>query len=176
MIGQLSTREKNLAIVVSAIAFLFVNFFVIDYFRRNKTALAADLARQKTQLATMKQRFADKPKWEQRDAWLTATLPKAANDDTAGVQLLDRVKDLARKYDVTLEKPAIRIPTRRAEVTAISVDMDVKSSWKGLIQFLSELQQPDQFTVLERANLKIDNADQTRMHGVCTIAKWYAPK
>ncbi len=176
MIAQLSSREKTLVIGVGTVVFLFVNFFVIDYIRKNKTTLDLDLSRQTAQLRAIKARSSEKEKWEQRETWLTAKQPKLVNDDSAGVQLLERVKEVARKHDATLENPSIRVAARRPDVTAISVDVDVKSPWKGLIAFLNELQQPDQFVVLEKTNLKIDTADQTRMHGKFTIAKWYAAK
>lgn len=176
MSAQLSSREKLLSIGVGTVVFLFVNYFVVGYFLTNRATLNAGFVSKTAQLRTLKTRFAEKPMWEQRDTWLAEKMPKLANDDAAGVQLLDLVKAAAQKHDVKLENTAIRVPGRRPEATAISIEVDSKSSWKSLIALLNELQQPEQFIVIEKANLKKDNVDETQMSGKFTIAKWYAPK
>ena len=176
MKAQLTQREKILSIGVGTVAFLFVNFFVVDLFLKNKTALTAGIARQEAQLKMTRSRFAEKGMWQEREAWLVATQPKIANENSAGVELLDQVNKIASAQTVTVESPVIRPPARRPEGTVVSVEVGVKSQWKSLVGFLSALQQPEQFMVLEKANLKIDAKDQTQMEAKFTVAKWYAPK
>jgi len=176
MSGQLSTRERNLSIFVGAIAFLFVTFFVGDYVLKNKARLNADLLAKTRQLKTMQTLSAEKALWEQRDGWLGEKQPKLANQDSAGVQLLDQIKELAKKNTVLLDNPRIREAARKPDYTAIGVEIETKSSWSSLIAFLRELQTPEQFIVLDAANLKIDAADPTQMRGKFKIARWYAPK
>ncbi len=176
MSAQLSGREKNLSIIVGAVVFLFVTFFVVDYFLKNKARLNADLTAKGRQLKTMQTLSAEKALWEQRVAWLSDKQPKMTNPDSAGVQLLDQVKELAKKHTVLLDNPVIRPPTKKPDYTAIGVEIDTKSSWKAIISFLGELQTPEQFIVLDTANLKIDATDPTQMRGKFKIARWYAPK
>ncbi len=102
--------------------------------------------------------------------------PKLANEDSAGLQLLELVKELAKKHVVTIETPVIRQPIKKPDFTSVGVEIETKSTWKSLIAFLGELQNPEQFIVLDSANLKIDTADQTQMRGKFKIARWYAPK
>ena len=90
--------------------------------------------------------------------------------------MLAQVRELAKKHTVTLNSPEIRVPTRRPEYTSISVEIDTKGPWKSLLAFLRELQTPEQFIVLETANLRTDPSDQTQMHGHLRIAKWFAPQ
>jgi len=177
MSAQLSTRERNLSIFVGAIAFLFVTFFVGDYFFKNKARLNADLVTKSRQLKTMKALSAEKALWEQRDAWLLEKQPKLVNADSAGVQLLDQVKDLAKKHTVLLDSARIQPgPVRKPDYTGIGIEIETKSTWRSLIAFLREMQTPEQFIVLEAANLKIDAADPTQMRGKFKIARWYAAK
>ena len=176
MSAQLSSREKFLSIGVGTVVFLFVNYFVVGYFLTNRATLAAGVVSKTAQLRTLKMRFAEKPVWEQRDAWLAAKMPKLENEDFASGKLLEVVREAAKKHDITLDKTAINVAGRRPGTTAISIEVDSKSSWKSLIAFLNELQQPEQFIVIEKANLKKDSADETQMSGKFTIAKWYAPK
>ncbi len=176
MKAQLTQREKVLSIAVGSAAFLFVNFFVVDFFLKKKAALDLGIVRQKSQLAATRMRFAEKATWQEREAWLVAKQPKITNEDSAGVQLLDQVNKLASAQGVVLENPVIRPAARRPDTVAISVEVALKSPWKSLVPFMSALQQPDQFMVLEKANLKIDSKDQTQMEARFTVAKWYAPK
>ncbi len=176
MSGQLSSREKNLSVIVGAITFVLLTYFVFDYFVKSKARLSADLVAKTRQLKTMQMLSSEKALWEQRDAWLREKQPVLANPDSAGVQLLDQVKDLARKHGVLLDNPRIREAARKPEYTAIGVEIETKSQWRALIAFLGELQTPEQFIVLDGANLKIDATDPTQMRGKFKIARWYAPK
>jgi len=114
--------------------------------------------------------------WQQRDEWVKASQPTFTDGDQAGVQLLDRIKDLAKKHSVTLENPALRPAERQPAYTAVAVDVETKCAWPALIAFLHELQSPEQFIALENANLKIDASDPTQMRGHFKIARWFAPQ
>ena len=176
MSRTLTKRERVLATIVGAVAVVFLNVFVIDYFLRNQRRLRSELASQSKQVKTMQTVLAEKPMWEQREAWLRGKQPKITNEDTAGGQLLEQVRELAKKHAVVLNSPELRVPTRRPEYTSISVEIDAKCPWKSLLAFLRELQAPEQFIVLETANLKRDAADQTQMLAHLRIAKWFAPQ
>ena len=176
MSGQLSTREKNLSILVGAITFLAVTFFVGDYFLKNLARLQADLATKTRQLKTMQSLSADQTLWDKREAWLREKQPHLDDADGAAVKLLDHLKQLATKRQVLLDSPVIRPPLRKPDYTAIGVEIETKSSWGALIAFLGELQTPEQFIVLDTANLKIDATDPTQMRGKFKITRWYAPK
>ena len=174
MSRALSSREKTLAALVGVIVFLLGNFILIDWAWSSAGRLRADIAAQSKQLRTFAALTADRGFWEQRDAWLQSTQPRLANPDTAAVELLNSIKDLAKKHGVLLENPAIRVPEPQAEYVSVSVEIETKSPWKPLIAFLQELQSPAQFIAVESANLKIDGADATQMRGRFRIARWYA--
>ena len=97
-----------------------------------------------------------------------------AIDDTAGVQLLDEIKALARKHGVLLENPLIRPPEPQSDDVAVAIEVEVKSAWSPLISFLYDLQTPESFVALDSANLRVDAEDQTRLHGRFKIARWHA--
>lgn len=176
MTRHLSTREKQLALVVGTVVFLFGSYLLIETLWKTTNRLRSDIASKTKQLNLSRSLISDLAFWEQRDAWLRAKQPHLENPDTAGVQLLNQIKDLAKKHSVLLENPAIRLPDRQANYTSISVEVETKSAWKPLISFLHELQSPEQFIAVETANLKIDAADPTQMRGRFRIARWYAPR
>jgi hypothetical protein len=173
---QLTAREQVLAIMVGAVIFIFLNFIIIDYFLKNRARLSAELAQNSGALEAMKRQLSEKPVWEQRDAWLQESQPKLGAEDSAGVQLLDAVKELAKKNSVEIVTPSLRLPSYLPEYVSISVDLETTSTWASLIAFLHELQGPEKFVVLESTNLKIDEKDATHMRSHLRIAKWFAPK
>ena len=89
--------------------------------------------------------------------------------------LLEEVRNAARARNVVLENPALGTVDAQAGYQSVSVDIETKSSWKDLIDFMAGLQQPEKFIVFERSNLQIDTTDPTKMRGRFRIAKWYAP-
>src|SRR5205823_6349612 len=101
--------------------------------------------------------------------------PKLVNEGSAGVELLDYVKSVAKKSDVVLENPAIGSPAKAQFYRSVPVNIETKSSWATLIRFLESIQQPEQFIVFETANVAIDPADPAMMRGKFKIARWYAP-
>ncbi len=125
----------------------------------------------------MRRQLAEKPLWDQRDAWLQSKQPKlASSEDVAGGQLLDRVKDIAKKNAVQIVTQSLRLPAHLREYSSISVELETTSTWPSLIGFMHALQGPEQFIVFEGADLKVDDKDATQMRGNFKIAKWFAPK
>lgn len=173
MIRTLTAREKVLATLVASVLFLFGNFVLIDACWQRSTQLRAELAAKSRQLQMADGMAADAAFWEQRNAWVQASQPPLEDSDGAGVQLLDHVKQLAKKYNVLLESPAIRVPERHPAYVSISIEVETKSAWKPLVEFLHELQRPDRFIALESSNLKIDSTDPTQMRGRFRVARWY---
>ena len=176
MSGPLSNRERNLSILVGTVAFVAFTFFAGDYFFKNKARLTAGLGVKTRQLKAMQTRSAGKAEWDQRAVWLREKQPKLGDEQRAPEQLREQVKELAKKHAVLIESADYLATARKPDYTAIGIKIGTKSDWSALIRFLGELQTPEQFIALESADLKIDEADPTKMHGDFKIARWYAPK
>lgn len=175
MTRKLSTREKRLAGIVLGIAFLFLNAWLIDSAITSHSRLRGDLARKEKQLRLAQNLTQEPAFWEQRDTWLKSAQPRLTNADSAGVQLLNRVTELAKKHGVLPENPALRPVSSQPAYQSVAVELETKSAWKPLIAFVRDLQGPEEFVVLEMANLKIDTADPTQMRGRFKIARWFSP-
>lgn len=174
---QMSSRERVLASIVGAAAFIFVNVFVVDYFLKNRLRLNTEFARNTSAIAAMRLQLAEKPMWQQREAWLQEKQPRlTSSDDVAGGQLLNMVKDVARKNSVLIVNQQLRPAAHLPAYSSISVEVETTSTWPSMIGFMRELQGPEQFIVLESSDLKIDDKDATQMRGHFKIGKWYAPK
>jgi len=173
---QLSSREKTLATVVGLIVTIVVNVVLVNFFLKTNGRLTLDLASKTNELEAKKVLLAEKTIWEQRDVWLQSKLPKLTNEGSVGVQLLDQVKELAKKDTVLIENPAIGTVDRRTQAMAVTVNIETKSPWRELGAFLRDLQGPEQFIVLERVNIQKDASDATQMRGQLRIGKWFALK
>jgi hypothetical protein len=148
---------------------------LIDSYTSKRAALSAKIVSEKKQLRSLHELMSQGDVWAQREQWLQAKQPHLENPDTAGVQLLDSVKELARRHAVLLDNPTIRTPDARPNCISVGVEIETKCAWAPLIEFLQELQTPEQFVALESANLKVDPAADTLVHGRFKIARWYAP-
>ncbi len=176
MTRSMSSREKRLAGFVGAIFFIFLTWMLVDGYLSQRTQLRSQIESRNKQLRMARSLAQEAQFWQQRDEWIRAHQPTLTNGDQAGVQLLERVKELARKHSVTLENPVLRGSERQPAYTAVAVDVETKCSWTALIAFLHDLQSPEQFIALENSNLKIDGADATQMRGHFKIARWFAPQ
>jgi hypothetical protein len=173
---KLSQREKVLSVVVGGTVLLLLNLFLLQYFFSTFSHQRRDLARKQAELKAMQGLERDTDKWNQHDAEVRQAQPHVDNEARAGSDLLTQVQEIAKKHSVLVEQPVIANPEHRPDYTAVTVNIETKSTWEALIQFLEELQGPKQFIVLDNAELKVDTADQTQMHGKFRISKWYAPK
>jgi len=175
--AQISSREKLLATIVGGVVVLFISAFVVDYFLKNQVRLRGELARNTAAVAAMRRSLSERAMWEERDAWVTAKQPKlTVSDDVAGGQLLNFVKEAAKKNAVQIISQSLRLPASQPEYQSISVELETTSTWPSLIGFMRELQGPEQFLVFESATMKVDDKDATQMRGNFKVAKWFAPR
>jgi len=174
---QLSARERILSMAVGVTALILVSAFVFDYFLKNRARLQTDLARNSSALSAMRRQLAEKPIWDQRAAWLQAKQPTlTSSEDVATGELLDLVKETARKNSVQISTQSLRPANHQPEYSSISVEIDTTSTWQSMIAFMREMQGPERFIVFEGADLKVDEKDATQMRANFKIAKWFAAR
>jgi len=171
----LSSRERTLAMAVGAIVFVLLNLLLLTAFARRSVALRAQLAESHEEWSGMQQLLGEQGLWSAREAALTGKQPAMANDNAAGVELLDKVHALAKAHQVTVENEVFNGVQKAQWYQSVPVSLDTHSSWPDLISFLYALQKPDQFIVCEDANIQVDPGDQTKMVCHFKIARWYAP-
>jgi Type II secretion system (T2SS), protein M subtype b len=173
---QLSQREKILATVVGSVVLLLLNVVVIKFFVTNQRRLREEFATKTLQLDVMRTRYENKEKWAALDAWLKEKQPVLVNEGRAGGELLDEVREVAKKTNVQDLEPQILDKERRPLYVSIPVTIEAKATPKALRDFLYEMQGPERFIVFESAKLQIDKEDKALMHCTFRVAKWYAPK
>ena len=174
---KLNPRERLLAFIVGGAVLLLLNMALLSAFSRRNILLRTELGDRRQELTQINQLLSEKTLWATRDAALTAKQPKITNDNAAGVELLEKIRAVAKSHNISLENE--QIPgvekTSTTWYHSVPVTLDAHSSWSDLIAFLYAVQRPDQFIVCESANIQLDPGDQTKMLGHFKIARWYAP-
>jgi hypothetical protein len=112
--------------------------------------------------------------WTKRDEWIRQHQP-TLKDPAEASALLDQLKEIAGKYSVLIENPAIGSGETTPYHQTVFASIETKSPWPPLVHFLYDVQRPDAFIVLENFNLAIDGSDPTMMRGKFKIARWFAP-
>lgn len=173
-VQRMNPRERILAGLVALIVFFLLNLFLWSWIYHAIANSRAEVLRRKERRLEQTVLLRETDLWTQRDKWLREHQPAfhGASDASA---LLDQLKQVASKYSVLIENPAIGSTAGTPNYQSVSVSIETKSQWPPLVHFLYDVQAPDAFMVFESANIAIDSSDPSQMRGKFKIARWYAP-
>ena len=171
---KMNRREQMMTLAISAILFVLINLFVWRMLLASIGSSGRERAERKRIRNEQVVYLREKELWAKREEWLEKTQPPMKGAEEAST-LLEQLKQVAGKYDILIENPAIgsgeTTPTHQTAFASI----ETTSHWPELVHFLYDIQQPDAFIVFESVNLAVDGADNTMMRGKFRIAKWFAP-
>jgi Type II secretion system (T2SS), protein M subtype b len=173
-IQRLNQRERILALLVGGVVIALINLFLwswlLDGIHDSRRAAATRKLARNEQVVYMR----EGDLWAKREKWLREHQPAyhGASDASA---LLDQLKQIASKYNILIENPAIGNGETNATYQSVFASIETKSPWPELVHFLYDVQSPESFIVFESVNVMIDPADPTQMRGKFKIARWYAP-
>ena len=162
--------------VVAGLLVLLLNAAVVKYFLNTRASMVQQRA-QKTELCdSLRLLTENSALWESRADWVQKKQPKLEGEQAEGNALLNLLKNSAAKHGVTLSKQQLVPAKTEMGSTAVPVECELKANWKSMCAFLSEIQSPDRFTVIQQSRLRIDPSDATQMLCNITVAKWFAPR
>jgi len=171
---RMNPRERLLAWIVAGAMFVLLNLVILSWLfgalGRAHTDLTARKAARVEQTIYIKERDL----WVKRDQWIQQHQPTLKNPAEASA-LLDQLKQVASKYSVLIQNPAIGSGETTPNHQTVFASIETKSPWPPLVHFLYDVQKPDTFVVFESVNLAIDSSDPTMMLGKFKIARWFAP-
>ena len=176
MIQQMNPRERMLATVVGVMLVSLLTYMLASTFQKHHTKLKSQLRDRQTELDAMKTLSTERELWLARDTFFREKQPPLANPGGAGVALLEETKEIAQKHNIVIENPLIGTPESKPNYQAVSVNLETKSKWENLVEFIYEVQAPGSFIVFENAKLTLDQSDKTQVRGNFRTAKWFAPK
>ncbi len=171
---RMSQRERTMTLVISAILFLLINLIVWRMVLGSISNSRRELADRQTTRAEQVVYMKEKDVWAKREQWLEKTEPPMKGAEEAS-NLLDQVKQVAGKYNVLVENPAIGAGETTPTHQTVFASVETSCHWPDLVHFLYDIQQPDAFVVFESVNLSVDPNDATTMRGKFKVARWFAP-
>lgn len=171
---RMNQRERMMTLVISAILFLLINLFVWRLLLGSISNSRRELADRQTTRAEQVVYMKEKDVWAKREQWLEKTEPPMKGAEEAS-NLLDQLKQIAGKYNVLIENPAIGAGETTPTHQTVFASVETSCHWPDLLHFLYDLQQPDAFVVFENVSLAVDPNDATTMRGKFKVARWFAP-
>ena len=173
-IQRMSRRERVLAGMVGAVVLALLNLFAWSWLLADIRTSRAEVAKRKLTRNEQVLFLRDTDLWSKREQWLRDHQPPFSGAADASA-LLDQLKQIAGKYNVLIENPAIGSGDTISAYQSVFASIETKSPWPPLVRFLYDIQLPDSFIVFESVNLMIDPGDATQMRGKLKVARWYAP-
>jgi hypothetical protein len=171
---RMNQRERLLSWIVAGAVIVLVNLVILSWLFGALGRARSELAARKAALAEQAVYVKERDLWTKRDQWLREHQPTLKNPAEASV-LLDQLKQVAGKYNVLIQNPAIGSGETTPNHQTVFASIETKSPWPPLVHFLYDVQKPDAFVVFESVNLAIDSSDPTMMRGKFKIARWFAP-
>src|SRR5207237_1100164 len=167
-------RELMMTLVFAGILSLLINIFIWKWLLGTISGSRSELVARKSTRSEQTVYLRERELWAKRDQWLQKTQPTLKGAEEAST-LLDQLKQIAGKYNIVIENPAIGTGETTPNHQAVFASIETSSHWPELVHFLYDVQQPDAFIVFESVNLAIDSNDGTMMRGKFKIARWFAP-
>jgi hypothetical protein len=171
---RMNQRERLLSWIVAGALIVLVNLVILSWLFGALGRARNKLAARKAALAEQSVYVKERDLWTKRDQWLRDHQPTLKNPAEASV-LLDQLKQVAGKYNVLIQNPAIGSGETTPNHQTVFASIETKSPWPPLVHFFYDVQKPDAFVVFESVNLAIDGSDPTMMRGKFKIARWFAP-
>ncbi len=170
----MNPRERLLSCVVGGTLLVLFNLWILTSVLGAVGSAQKELATRRSQLAEQALYVKERDVWTKRDEWLRQRQPVLKNPAEASA-LLDQLREVAGKYDIEVENPAIGTGETTPYHQTVFASIETKSPWPPLVHFLYDVQHPERFVVFENVNLVIDGNDSTMMRGKFKIARWFAP-
>jgi hypothetical protein len=171
---RMNPRERVLAWVAAGTVFVLLNLFILNWIFGALASAQKLMSARRAMLAEQALYMKERDLWTKRDEWIRQHQP-TLKDPAEASALLDQLKEVAGKYNVLVENPAIGSGETTPYHQTVFSSIETKSPWPPLVHFLYDVQRPDAFIVVDNVNLAIDGSDPTMMRGKFKIARWFAP-
>jgi hypothetical protein len=171
---RMNPRERLLSWIVAGTLLVLFNLWILTSVLGAVGSAQKELATRGSKLAEQAVYVKERDIWTKRDEWLRQHQPVLKNAAEASA-LLDQLREVAGKYKIEVENPAIGTGETTPYHQTIFASIETKSPWPPLVHFLYDVQHPERFVVFENVNLAIDGNDPTVMRGKFKIARWFAP-
>jgi len=132
---RMNQRERLLSWIVAGAVIVLVNLVILSWLFGALGRARIELAARKAALAEQAVYVKERDLWTKRDEWLREHQPTLKNPAEASV-LLDQLKQVAGKYNVLIQNPAIGSGETTPNHQTVFASIETKSPWPPLVHFL----------------------------------------
>ena len=170
---RMNPRERVLSLIVAGTIFVLLNLWILSSLWGAVASAQKEFGARRSKLSEQALYVRERDTWTKRDEWMRQNQP-VLKDPAAASALLDQVREIAGKYNILVENPAIGTGETTPYHQTVFASIETKSPWPPLVHFLYDVQRPEMFVVFENVTLAIDGNDPTMMRGRFKIARWLA--
>jgi hypothetical protein len=161
------TRNENiLLLVLIVIVFACGNFFAYRWLAKKQSTLQLTYAGLRADQAEAQVDLQQSGLWAQRKAWIEAHEPPLGDEGDAKAQVLAYVLKGARDNKLEIVEQSLNDVQHGPAGARVNVSVKVKGPMQGLVQWLTNLEKPDEFYAVSLFSLR---ADQDQKSMVCTL-------
>ena len=172
---RLTPSEKRLTAVCIAVLVLVSTFFVWRDHRKRVAAAQEKIENLHTRFTAAVAAAADAPFWNERQAWLDASMPVMGDPGQAHSSFLEHLQATARERGLTIASPVLLKPEGSAHHRELPISLAITGPDSALYRWLADLQSPEKFLLVKYLLLTPVSAPPARMTGSVTVARIYKP-
>ena len=125
-------------------------------------------------MATNEAAAGDLEFWEGRQAWLDQHLPSVGNAGKAQGELLDYLRETARKRGLRTDDPILAKAEDGGHYREVVVTIEAQGPDEAVFRWLAEMQSPEKFQVVKYLSLGPDRGSaEPELECTVTLARWY---
>src|SRR5258708_19062433 len=173
--ARMTGRGCVISWIIGGTVAVLLNLWILSSLWGAVASAQKEFGARRSKLAEQTVYVKERDTWTKRDEWMRQHQP-LLKDPAEASALLDQVREVAGKYNILVENPAIGTGETTPYHQTVFASIETKSPWPPLVHFLYDVQLPEAFVVFENVNLAIDGNDPTTMRGKFKIARWFAPE
>lgn len=172
MLKNLNSRERNLAFLLGAIAFLLLNLFFLPKLTVGNRSAKNKHTELKARLAAAEGWIQKEAYWTVRRDWLAKTEPQLTADRGDSATQLEQLQEAAKESGLKIGEIQLLQIKETEFLHPVGVQLTVNGPWAGLVRFVARIQDPQSFNVIPRFSIR---SDQEPPNVLCEleIQKWF---
>lgn len=168
----LNKKEKLLTAILSLLLIAYLHWWGYgewQSFARNLKQREIDLTAEKNAATIILEK---KELWLNRQKFLSEKQPVAKEPDLASADLVDAIQKSAEANQLKISEIALQPTQSLPHAFQTSATVKLTGKFENIVQWLYQLQGPENFTILIRSSIKSD-PNPPQVLAEFEIARWY---
>jgi hypothetical protein len=176
----LKSSEKLLLALCGGVMLLVAVGFTVRDHRTRKAAALAQIEELEPQLKAAQAAASDAPFWDERIAWLDATMPAIGDSGESHSRFLEHLQSTARQRGLAIASPVLLKPEASPHRRDLAITLQISGPDQALYRWLADIQSPEKFQLVKYLLLTPQPATAQaphapRMAGTVTVARLFKP-